>query len=134
MQTIYNYHNCQGCKSSIPVQIPQLRTQTLSSGAAGLIFATHPAWTTVYSLNVEVPKKWCMGCPFLENLDWPSWIMTPLSVLILSSSHMLLSSDLQWAQSPHSPVNTGRAWSPGFRWVTPSPTLSTILNKTMKNQ
>jgi len=54
--------------------------------------------------------------------------MTPRSVLILSRSHMLLSSDLQCAQSPHSPVNTGRAWSPGFRWVTPSPTLSTILN------
>lgn len=27
----------------------------------------------------------------------------------------------------HSPVNTGRTWSPGWRSVTPSPTLSTIL-------
>nr|GMD88686.1 Uncharacterised protein [Ipomoea batatas]GMD91122.1 Uncharacterised protein [Ipomoea batatas] len=37
-----------------PVDIPQLRTQTLSSGASGLILATQPAWSVVYSLKVCV--------------------------------------------------------------------------------
>jgi hypothetical protein len=41
---------------------------------------------------------------------------------------MLLSSDLQWAHSLHSPVNIGSTWSPGASSVTPSPTLSTILS------
>ncbi|RHN69553.1 hypothetical protein MtrunA17_Chr3g0125951 [Medicago truncatula] len=50
-----------------------------------------------------------MGCPLIENLDWLSLIITPLSVLILRRSHMLLSSDIQCGQSPHSPVNTSRA-------------------------
>lgn len=110
-----------------PVEIPQLRTQTLSKGAEGLILATHPTWMTVYSLNVEVPTKWYIGFPLIENRDCPSPIITPLSVLIRRRSHMLLSSDLQWAHSLHSPVNTGRTWSPGASSVTPSPTLSTML-------
>lgn len=40
---------------------------------------------------------------------------------------MLLSADKQWTHSLHSPVKTGRTWSPGARSVTPSPTLSMIL-------
>jgi hypothetical protein len=47
---------------------------------------------------------------------------------------MLLSSDLQCLQSPHSPVNTGRTWSPGWRSVTPGPTLSTILGASKQKQ
>lgn len=62
-----------------PVEIPQLRMQTLSSGAAGFIFATQPAWTTVYSLKVEVPTKWLISFPLIENLDWLSLSMTPRS-------------------------------------------------------
>lgn len=107
--------------------MPQLRIQTLSKGARGLIFARQPAWTTVYSLKVDVPRKWFTGEPFMENLDFPSLSMTPLSVLILSRSHMLLSSDWQCLHSPHSPVNTGSTWSPTARSDTPSPTLSTTL-------
>lgn len=42
----------------IPVEIPQLRAQTLSRGAKGLILARQPTWTTVYSLKVDVPTKW----------------------------------------------------------------------------
>lgn len=114
-------------KCGKPVEMPQLRTQTLSRGAAGLILAKQPKWTTVYSLKVEVPTKWWMGCPFLENLVFPSLIITPRSVLIRRRSHILLSSDWQWRHSPHSPVKTGRTWSPGWRSFTPSPTLSTIL-------
>lgn len=123
-----------------PVDIPQLSTQTLSRGAAGLILATDPTCTTVYSLNVEVPRKWWMGFPLMENLDFPSASIWPLSVLILRRSHMLLSSDLQWRHSLHSPVNTGSTWSPGWRSVTPGPTLSTILspnkqrNRTTRSQ
>lgn len=116
-------------KCGKPVEMPQLRTQTLSRGAAGLILAKQPTWTTVYSLKVEVPTKWWMGCPFLENLVLPSLIITPRSVLIRRRSHILLSSDWQWLQSPHSPVKIGRTWSPGWRSFTPSPTLSTILFK-----
>lgn len=116
-------------KLSVPVETPQLRMHTLSSGALGLIFATQPEWTTVYSLKVEVPTKWKIGFPLIENLDFPSFSMTPRSVFILRRSHILLSSDLQCRQSLHSPVNTGRTWSPGLRSATPSPTLSTILNK-----
>lgn len=120
-------------ENSQPVEIPQLKTHTLSRGAAGLILATHPTCTTVYSLNVEVPTKWYIGFPLIRNLDLPSPIMTPLSVFILSRSHMLLSSDLQCRHSLHSPVKTGRTWSPGARSVTPSPTLSTILYTNKKN-
>ncbi|CAA6662580.1 unnamed protein product [Spirodela intermedia] len=42
----------------IPVDMPQLRMQTLSRGAAGLILARQPECTTMYSLKVEVPRKW----------------------------------------------------------------------------
>jgi hypothetical protein len=59
--------------------------------------------------------------------DCPSPIITPRSTLILRRSQRLLSSDLQWAHSLHSPVKTGRTWSPGTSSVTPSPTLSTML-------
>lgn len=117
-----------------PVDIPQLSTQTLSRGAAGLILATQPTWTTVYSLKVEVPRKWWMGFPLIENLVFPSASIWPLSVLILRRSHMLLSSDLQWRHSLHSPVNTGRTRSPGWRSVTPGPTLSTILSPSKEKQ
>jgi hypothetical protein len=41
---------------------------------------------------------------------------------------MLLSSDLQWAHSLHSPMNIGSTWSPGASSATPSPTLSIILS------
>ncbi|CAA7396688.1 unnamed protein product [Spirodela intermedia] len=41
-----------------PVEIPQLSTQTVSRGASGFIFARQPTCTTVYSLKVEVPRKW----------------------------------------------------------------------------
>ncbi|CAA7396685.1 unnamed protein product [Spirodela intermedia] len=41
-----------------PVEIPQLSTQTVSKGASGFIFARQPTCTTVYSLKVEVPRKW----------------------------------------------------------------------------
>nr|GMD64217.1 hypothetical protein Iba_chr12bCG22290 [Ipomoea batatas] len=37
----------------LPVEMPQLRTQTLSSGANGLIFARQPECRTVYSLKVD---------------------------------------------------------------------------------
>ena len=111
----------------LPVEMPQLRTQTLSRGASGLILARQPTWMTVYSLKVDVPTKWKIGWPLMEKRDLPSPIITPRSTLILRRSHMLLSSDLQWAHSLHSPVNTGRTWSPGARSVTPSPTLSTML-------
>lgn len=110
-----------------PVDIPQLRTQTFSSGAEELILATLPTWQTVYSLKVEVPRKWLMGFPLAVNLVLPSLSMTFLSVFIRRRSHMLLSSDLQCRHSLHSPVNTGRTVSPSFRSVTPSPTLSTTL-------
>lgn len=114
-------------KKFLPVEMPQLRIHTLSRGANGLSLARQPEWTTVYSLKVDVPKKWLIGFPLIENLDFPSLSITPLSVFILSRSHILLSSDLQCLHSPHSPVNTGRTWSPTWRSETPSPTLSTIL-------
>ena len=113
-----------------PVEMPQLRMQALSKGAIGLIFTTLPEWTTVYWLKVDVPRKWLIGLPLIENLDLPSLIMTSLAGFTLNKSHILLSSDLQCGHSPHSPVNTGSTWSPGFRFDTPSPTLSTtLLNK-----
>lgn len=114
--------------------MPQLRIQTLSKGACGLIFARQPECTTVYSLKVDVPTKWFIGVPLMENLLLPSLCMTPLSVSIRSRSHMLLSSDLQCAQSPHSPVNTGSTWSPTCRSVTRPPTLSTILSEVRKTK
>lgn len=40
-----------------PVDTPQLRMQTLSNGAFGSILARQPSWITVYSLNVDVPRK-----------------------------------------------------------------------------
>lgn len=54
------------------MEMPQLRMQTLSRGAKGLIFERQPEWTTVYSLKVEVPRKWLIGVPLMENLDLPS--------------------------------------------------------------
>ncbi|CAA6660355.1 unnamed protein product [Spirodela intermedia] len=45
-------------KKAAPVEIPQLSTQTVSRGASGFIFARQPTCTTVYSLKVEVPRKW----------------------------------------------------------------------------
>lgn len=83
------------CNRKQPVEMPQLRMHTLSRGANGLIFATQPEWITVYSLKVEVPRKWFIGSPLIENLDFPSASMTPLNGFVLKRSHMLLSSDLQ---------------------------------------
>jgi hypothetical protein len=37
----------------------------------------------------------------------------PTKCILTARSHMLLSADLQWAHSLHSPVNIGRTWSPG---------------------
>lgn len=79
-----------------PVEMPQLSTQTSSRGAAGLILTTQPTWTTVYSPNVDVPRKLYISFSLIENLDWPSSVIIPFSVLILRRSPVLLSSDWQW--------------------------------------
>ena len=40
-----------------PVEMPQAKRQALSKGAEGLILATQPASTTVYSLKLETLRK-----------------------------------------------------------------------------
>jgi hypothetical protein len=58
IRSSHNKHTTKKIQVNLPVETPQLRTQTLSRGASGLIFTTQPTCRTVYSLKVEVPTKW----------------------------------------------------------------------------
>ena len=64
--------------------MPQLRRHIFSSGALGLILTAQAASSTVYSVKVEVMRKWNTGCctpdrrSTTENLVPLSWTMVVL--------------------------------------------------------
>jgi len=92
------------------------------------ILTTHAESSTVYSVKVEVFKKWKMGfLSIVENLVPPSQSITFFIISTPNLSHLFVFSLLQYLQSPHSPLKIGTTKSPSFISLTPSPTLSTIL-------
>lgn len=111
----------------VPPATPQLSKQTLSRGAAGFIFTTYGCSTTVYSLNVE-HRNLEIGVPFMENRDFPSLFMPVSRDATPKLAQWFVFGEAQYLHTWHSPVKTGITWSPAFKSVTPSPTLSTILH------
>ena len=51
----------QDDKTKLPVEMPQLRRHIFSSGAAELILTVHAESSTVYSVKVDVLRKWYTG-------------------------------------------------------------------------
>lgn len=113
---------------NLPDDTPQLSKVIFLRGASGSILTTQAESNTVYSLKVEVLRKWKIGFPSLvENLHFPSFSITLLNGFTLNFLHRFVLSHLQHTQYPHSPLKMGTTWSPSSMSVTPSPTLSTIL-------
>lgn len=111
----------------LPVETPHPRRHALSGGISGSIFIRLAMSTTVYSLKLEINKKWYMISPF-----WPVNLVVPSrgiqgDTLKGKLVHRLLLVDLQSMHSPHSGRITGITTSPFVTSVTSFPTLSTTL-------
>lgn len=74
-------------------------------------FVTDISATTVYSLNVEHPIKWCNILPLQENLEVPSGI-TPFPWGTRIFWQRLVLGDLQNLHSPHCGIYRGSTVSP----------------------
>lgn len=114
-------------ETMLPVETPQLRRQALFGGIVGSIFVTLATSSTVYSLKLDIQRKWYKLSPLRSvNLLVPS-LGIHWEIWKGNFEHMLLFFDLQSIHSSQSGKNTGITMSPVDSPWTPSPTLSTTL-------
>jgi hypothetical protein len=100
---------------------PQPMSAATSRGMSSRIFTTAPSCTSICSAKLDRSRNWKTGWPsFDRRVGWskPRWV----AVLVQRFG-------LPAMQKSHCPQNTERqvmTWSPGFTWVTWSPTASTM--------
>lgn len=89
----------------VPVESPQLSKLNFLRGKSGFILTTQEESTTVYSLKVDVLRKWNIGSlrSLLQNLTFPSLGISFLIGLTPKFWHMFVSERRHGTQLPHSP-------------------------------